>query len=242
MAGRGYREGAVMLKRYDTFIFDWDGTLSKSVRVMTQKFDPYWKYKKARYTGKRGRKLSGDEIEATVIRRHGSSGFERGLLTRLADISLLFIKPKLYADVKPMLTLLRSRHKKVALLTNGASYRVLREIAHLGMGNYFDVIISAQDIKALKPNPAGLEATLTALKASRTRTIYFGDTVDDMMMARRAKVDSCAVSEGLDKRELLEAAHPNYIFTNISELKKALLGKKTIKKRIREERHHHAHA
>jgi phosphoglycolate phosphatase len=219
----GRDRGGAMLRRYDTFIFDWDGTLSKSVRIMTQKIDPYWKYKQAKYSNARdGKRLSKGRLEATVVRRYGSSEIERGILTKLADISLLFIRPRLYDDVKPVLLSLRKRRKKVALLTNGASYRVLRELRYLGIRDLFDVIISAQDIKALKPNTAGLEAALVALKAKRSRALYVGDTVDDVVMAKRANVSSCAVSEGLDRKELLEAAHPDYLFGNVAELKRAI--------------------
>ena len=213
---------AGLAKKYDLFVFDWDGTLSKSVRLLTQKFDPFWKYKMVKQGRLQpGKKIDQKTAERVLVRRRGSN-IERRVLTPLADISLIFIKPKLYYDAKPVLDTLRRRRKKVALFTNGAAWRVAKELAYLDLLDYFDVIISAQDLKALKPNPMGLEVTARALKVRLSKVLYIGDTVDDVMMAKYAKAHSCALSQGLDSGEMLRAAKPDHLFRSIEEFRKAL--------------------
>ena len=208
--------------KFELFVFDWDGTLSKSVRILTQRFDPFWKYKMIKQ-GKLqpGKKIDQKTAEKVLVMRRGSN-VERQVLVPLADISLIFIKPKLYPDSKAVLELLQKRKKKIALFTNGAAWRVTRELSYLGVRDYFDVVISAQELKALKPNPLGLEVTARAMKVKMDKVLYIGDTVDDVMMAKYAKAHACALIQGLDNKEMLTAARPDYIYNGLGAFRKAL--------------------
>ena len=209
-----------LLKKFDLFVFDWDGTLSKSIRIFTQKVDPFWKYKKMRY-GRVGRGAKAGRAADVLVTRHGSK-IERRMLLPIADISLFFIKPSLYPDAKEVLEILKKKGKRIVLFTNGASYRVLRELKYLGLVDYFDAIVSAQDLKALKPNPQGLEIAVKRFKVKKSRTLYIGDMVDDVMMARFAKARSCALAQGFDKYEILKSSRPDYLFRDIRGFRRAL--------------------
>ena len=110
----------------------------------------------------------------------------------------------------------------MVLFSNGAEYRVLKELAYVGIEDYFEMIVSAQDLKALKPNPLGLEVIIKALRAKKERAIYIGDMTTDIAMAKYAGISSCAVSCGFDSYIKLKSTHPDYIFRSIEELKKAL--------------------
>ncbi len=211
-----------LLKKYDTFVFDWDGTLNNSIRVFSQKFDPYWKYKKVKQ-GKLNlnRKPGRAEMSKVLIRRK-ASGIEQRVLVPIADISLFFIRPRLYDGAADVLQELNKRKKKIALFTNGATYRVMKELRHLEIEDYFEIIVSAQDLKSLKPNPLGLLVAMKALKAKRNKVLYIGDMIDDIVMARYANVDSCAIAQGFDKYEDLKDANPKYIFKSIGQFRKSL--------------------
>ena len=99
---------------------------------------------------------------------------------------------------------------------------MLSELSYLKIADYFDVIVSANDIKAMKPNPTGIKAILHFFKAKPGSAIYIGDMVDDIITAKLAKVTSCAVADGFDSHHKLKSIKPDYLFDGIESLKAAL--------------------
>jgi HAD superfamily hydrolase (TIGR01509 family) len=204
-----------LLSKFDTFVFDWDGTLSsmKLLRAVNERLNPHWKYKKIAT-------ISTKRIDAGAVAR--SKQRELRLFAPFFDVSLVLMKPKLHNDSREVLASLRENRKKVALLTNGAAYRVKREIGYLGITKYFDIIVSCQELNALKPNPIGLELIMRKTRSRKDRVLYIGDMADDIALAKFAKVRSCAISAGLDSYGKLKASRPDYIFTSMEEFRRAL--------------------
>ena len=216
-------------KRFDTFIFDWDGTLTTGLllRKLNELFNPFWKSRKRssarridRYAvAPKGRHIiRGSEVRRHIIEKE----VEHPLVTALVDASVYFFKPKLQMGAREVLRSLSENGSTVALFTNGAQYRVLKEVAHLKVERYFSVMVSAQSIKALKPNPLGLNMIIKSLNARKDRTLYLGDMVDDMETAKYAGVHSCAITNGFHDYATLKATKPDYVFRNLEEFYRAL--------------------
>ncbi|QSX08987.1 HAD family hydrolase [Alkalibacter rhizosphaerae] len=62
-----------------------------------------------------------------------------------------------------------------------------------------------------KPDPAGLLAIMTELKATAANTIYIGDTAVDINTARNAGVPCISVTYGFRTRQELMTAHPDIL-------------------------------
>jgi FMN phosphatase YigB (HAD superfamily) len=72
-----------------------------------------------------------------------------------------------------------------------SDYPAEAKLQAMGLGEYFDVVLSAQDprVGCFKPNPLGLEVLLRELAAPREAAIYVGDRPEvDAEVARRAGV------------------------------------------------------
>lgn len=208
-------KGKNLAKRYDLFVFDWDGTLSslKPLRALNEKVNPYWRYKKLQ-------SMTTSEVNQSAVMRRKQQ--ELKFFAPIFDLLVRLIRPKLHNDSREVLQELKKRHKKIALLTNGAAYRVNRELSYLGITKYFDIIINTQELNALKPNPLGLELILGKMRAKKDKTLYIGDMVDDIAMAKFAKVPSCAMACGFDSEGKLKASRPDYMFSSMEEFRKAL--------------------
>ncbi|MCL5429918.1 MAG: HAD family hydrolase [Candidatus Marsarchaeota archaeon] len=208
-----------LMSKYDVFVFDWDGTLAslKTIRALNEKLNPHWNYKKKKELQTKKGDVNFDVYKGTWGKRN-----ERSLLTKIGDIYLFFIRPKLHNDSIEVLKTLREKKKTVVLLTNGGEWRIMKEISILNVGKYFDMIISTQQLHALKPNPLALELIIKSLKAKKDKVLYIGDMDDDIFMAKYAKVNSCGLSCGMDSHSMLRAARPTYLFRSVEELKKAL--------------------
>ncbi len=217
-----------MLDMFDLFIFDWDGTLTRihALRRLNQTFNPHWLYMKR---GARRAPIHDGKAPAGALHTRLDEGagkpFGSGnpALLKLIELSMAFIKPQLQEQTIDTLKLLREHGKKIALLTDANPYRMLRELSRLGVGAYFDVAVSAQEIGALKPSPTGIEEILRATGcADKGRVVYVGDMADDMLAARNAGVRPCAITNGLESAKVLERFEPWRIFSSMSDFRSAL--------------------
>jgi len=209
---------------YDTFIFDWDGTLRKMsvLYYLNTILNPTYRYKKAK--AKSGLKFI-SSVQAP--KSHTKSSLEarelkNDIMVPLIDLYMLFSKPVLNYAAKEVLDVLDRKRLKIALFTDGSNYRVLKEINRLHIDKYFDTVLSAQSVGRLKPDPLGLKIIVSALKSKKSKTIYIGDMVDDVLAAKEAGIDSCSVAMGLSPFQELARYKPNYIFYNMEELKASL--------------------
>ncbi|MGC8688177.1 MAG: HAD family hydrolase [Candidatus Micrarchaeia archaeon] len=206
------------LHDFDLFVFDWDGTLTelKIIRTLDQKYGLYWFYKKLRYgKKKKHNKTHNNSIaqDKFIITRES----KEHVISFFADIYLTLFKPKLHNDVGILLTMLKSRGKKIALFTNGTEWRIDKELALFRMKNMFDTVLSAQKIKIIKPDPTGLNIIIKKFKVSKKKVLYIGDMADDIIMAKAANVYSCALGNGFDNESTLKNTNPTFYFKGIKE-------------------------
>ncbi len=218
-----------LLRRYDTFIFDWDGTLvvGNPLLRLNEMINPGWAYRKMRseemideYSVRmqKAGTLAGD-----AIRKHiRESERNKGAYTRLLDVVFYLTKPRLHNYSAEVLGKLRERNAKIALFTNGAAYRVIKGLVHLKIEEYFEVIASAQDLGALKPNPLGLNVLISSMHSRKSRCIYIGDMVSDVETAKYAGISSCAIAKGFSTYAQLDGARPTYLFRSMESFAKAL--------------------
>jgi HAD superfamily hydrolase (TIGR01509 family) len=208
-----------MAGKIDLFIFDWDGTLN-SMRLTMRINEAV---KRALGVWNRDSSIKDlDRMDYNLKRQLKDEERKLDVLTFLFDIFLNFSRPKLHNDSVELLKKLRARHKRIAVLSNGRSQRLIKEIKYLGIGDYFDSVVSGRHIHEMKPNPTGLRAIVKDFKADPKRTVYIGDMVDDVITAKLAKVRSCAVSNGFDSYHKLRSIKPDYLFRSIEELNRAV--------------------
>ncbi len=204
-----------LIRDYDLFVFDWDGTLN-SMRI-TMRINESIKralgiwntdsrikdFKRVDYDLKK--KLKGEE-------------WKNDFMTYLFDFLLNISRPRLHNDSIKLLKYLHKRGKKIAIFSNGRSHRIVRELRILGIVDYFDSIVSARDLNTLKPNPSGLKAILHSTRVKPERCLYIGDMVDDIISAKLAHVHSCGVAGGFDSYHRLNSIHPDSLFNGIEDM------------------------
>lgn len=213
------------ISNYKTFVLDWDGTISRLniLYRMNRRLNPYWLYKKS--VSFRDTKA----VDKSEIRKMLHKVYVKGeislrdeenlILAKTLDMLHIFAKPCLNYGAKAFLEVLSKKHKNIALLTDGKINRVIRETEILKVYNYFDVMLSAQTVGKLKPNPTGVNVILNVLKVKKTDSIMIGDTPDDILAAKNAGIASCAVAAGLSNMRTLKRFEPDYSFDNMKQLK-----------------------
>jgi HAD superfamily hydrolase (TIGR01509 family) len=95
----------------------------------------------------------------------------------------------------------RSRGLRMGVLSD---YPAADKLAAMGLAQYFDVVVSAQDaaVNRFKPHPSGLIEALRRLGANPEQAVYIGDRPDvDGAVARAAGV-GCIIVGGHRARNL----------------------------------------
>jgi HAD superfamily hydrolase (TIGR01549 family) len=121
---------------------------------------------------------------------------------------------KLRDGVLPVLNLLDERRIKAALVTN-----VGRRAIDLALKKFdlsFDVVVTRDDVNFLKPSPVGLKMAMKALQTEDV--IFIGDSVSDVIAAKRAGIPVVVVSGGESDVEEIKEAEVDYILSNLSEI------------------------
>jgi len=209
-------KSAGLLKKYDLFVFDWDGTLN-DMRI-TMRINE--SLKRALGLWNKDNSIKDfTHVNYDLKKQLKNEELKNNVMTYLFDIFLNLSMPRLHKDSVKMLKELRSHGKKVAIFSNGRGGRVIRELRILKITDYFDTIVSARDIDALKPDPAGLKLIISSMKVKPARCIYMGDMSDDIITAKLAHIASCGLADGFDSFHTLKSLHPTHIFKSIEEFR-----------------------
>ena len=177
-----------LLKKYDAFIFDWDGTLNgmrfalrlnESVKHALKLWN---KDSSMKDFGKMGIDLK--------KKRLSDEQRKNSIMVPLAELPFYMSRPRLQNGTVHVLRKLERAGKYMAIVSNGNEHRLMKELNYLGITDYFDIISSAKSLKAMKPNPSGIMAVVKTLGVRPNRAVYIGDMVDDVISAKLARVAS----------------------------------------------------
>lgn len=123
------------------------------------------------------------------------------------------------AEIYELLLHLKNNGYKLAIVTGKARRSLDISLAHLGMADLFDVMISGDDVECPKPHPEGINKILEQLNINSSEAIFLGDSDADILAGLRANVHTIGV-QWLPNFDALEfSAEPKQIFRSIGELK-----------------------
>jgi len=98
---------------------------------------------------------------------------------------------ELFPGVKEVLSRVREEYKlKIGLVTNTPKKNVHRILEYFHLSNYFDVIVTGDDVKRGKPDAEIVIEACEKLKTMPENAILVGDTESDFMAGKSA---GCAV-------------------------------------------------
>jgi phosphoglycolate phosphatase len=108
--------------------------------------------------------------------------------------------------------------KKKVVITNKRKHFTLAMTDVLGISKYFQEIIGADSTAYKKPDPRLFIPLLEKFNAVHDETVMIGDGVNDIMLAKNTGVLSCALLNGLTRRDILLALRPDYACEGLREL------------------------
>lgn len=137
--------------------------------------------------------------------------------------SVMVANTELYSGVKDILRELKLRGYKTAVVTTKFRYRIEQILIKFDAAELFDVIVGAEDVKMVKPDPEGLYLAMKRLKVIDKEMLYVGDSLVDLEAAENAEVKFAAVLTGNTVRDDFKNHSSVYIGENISDIYKYIL-------------------
>lgn len=115
-----------------------------------------------------------------------------------------------YPGVADAVQRIRAAGVATGLVTSKNRLGALRGLTLARLEALMDVLVCADEVSNPKPHPEPVEKALGLLGADRDTTIYVGDSIHDMHSGRAAGVRTAAVLWGPFGRTHLEGARPDY--------------------------------
>jgi len=201
------------MPRLTTVLFDLDGTLIDSVRLILDSYhhtlachgqepcpDDFW--------------LAGLGTPLRVQFRQWADDPVRleAMIGTYREYNLAHHDSRVtaYPGVVEMVRALRQAGYRTGLVTSKNTPGAMRGLRLIGLEQEIEVIIGADDVENPKPHPEPVTLALARLGEPASSALYVGDSIHDMASGRAAGVETAAVLWGPFGRAHLECTAPDY--------------------------------
>ncbi len=140
-----------------------------------------------------------------------------------------------YPEVKKILLKFIKKNIKLGIVSDAPKLQAYLRLVELGLEDFFDVIITADDVKASKETTKPFEKALDILKIEANEVLFVGDRPDrDVLNAKKIGMNTAfafygyyggIIPKNIKKSELnaiKNKYNPNYILYNFKDLIKII--------------------
>lgn len=124
---------------------------------------------------------------------------------------------KSFLQTNKTLAELTKRGYKLAVITMRFSRSTQVTLKQAKILSYFDVIITPDDVKNVKPHPEPLLTALSRFGVDPTEAIMVGDTDLDVMAGKNAGTKTVGVTYGFHGKRIADSK-PDYVVDDIGDL------------------------
>lgn len=225
------------MKKYDTVIFDLDGTLLNTLEdladavnfVMRRNGYPKRSMEQVRqFVGNGIRRLMEQAVPESVTGEEFERVFEefRAYYTEHCQI-----KTRAYDGIMELLENLRQRGYVMAIVSN-KNHAAVCELNRLYFKDYIETAIGQKDGIRKKPAPDTVLQALKELGKDRDSAIYVGDSEVDFMTAQNMGMDCVLVTWGFRTFRELEGFCPKAFIERPKELVSLLENEQPKKRQV----------
>ena len=206
--------------RYETVLFDLDGTLIDSGAAILASFHH------ATETVL-GRRFADDVVMASV----GGYGLHRQMAEfdaehvddlvqayRAHNLEI-YRQVRVFPGIDAVLERLRDDGRRLGIVTTKSRISVVLTFELLPLGAFFETVVTGDDVERHKPDPDGLLLALERLDADAESAAYVGDAPFDVQAAKAAGICAVAVTwGGIHGRDRLEPSEPDALVDRPGDL------------------------
>ena len=213
------------MNKYKVIFFDLDGTLCDTDEMIVQTmFAIYKDYKPTKIrTREELYYFSGPPIRDTMAKEFPDYDPEE-MYNVFKKVSKEYYAPcvKAYKDEIEVLKALKEAGYILGVVTNKGYPLTIYSLEICHIQDFFDVVITADDVKIGKPDPTGVLEAMKKLNINnKEEVLYVGDNDIDYFTAENAGVDAMLVTWGPREIKCLDKA--KYEAKSYNDFKRILL-------------------
>lgn len=209
------------MPRYDTVLFDLDGTLIDSVDLIVDSYNHCFR---THGLPERSRAdiLAGLGTPLRVVfgtMTDDPRQVAEWIATyREYNLAHHDARVRAYPGAVEMVRRIKANGCRLGLVTSKNRGGAERGLALVGLAGTMEVIVGADDVVKPKPDPEPVDKAIAALGVSRESCLFVGDSHHDIHCGRAAGVWTAGVTWGPFDRQHLELVAPDHYCDTPSEL------------------------
>ena len=208
-----------MKSRFKGIIFDVDGTLTFTNQLIFDSFNHITK----KYLGK---SYSDDEIialfgptEDVILKEMCKDEYENARKDYYAYYKNNHDIARLYDGIKELIVDINNSGILLSIFTGKGRTSALITLDELGLTDYFDMIVSGDDVENHKPSPEGILKFLNKHNLNSKDVLMIGDAPSDIIAARECGVEIASVVWDSYAEEEVRKLNSKTIFHSVDELR-----------------------
>jgi pyrophosphatase PpaX len=212
-----------MKKKFEGFIFDIDGTLTSTNELIFKSFNHIAKkYLDRTFTDKEIIALFGP-TEDVILKDWCGKNFEAAKEDYYKFYKSHHSLAKLYPGIKELLDYLNSKGVLLTVFTGKGRQASLITLEELSIIDYFDLIVTGDDVANHKPSSEGIMKFLNEYNLQKDEVLMIGDSVADVRASKEAGIRIASALWDSYAAEKVKNLGSDYYFYSVEELRKFLV-------------------
>lgn len=207
------------MRNFEGIIFDVDGTLTSTLELI---FDTF------RYIARKyfNRHMNDDEIarlfgptEDVILKAWAGDNYDTVRKDYYDYYTKNHHKAELYPGIEEVLDYIKSNKVLLSIYTGKGREAATITLKKLGIYDYFDLMITGDDVKEHKPSAEGINKFIEKYNLNKERVLMIGDSPVDVKAARAAGVKAASVVWDEYAKRTKNLLKGDYLFHHVHELK-----------------------
>lgn len=211
-----------MTKHVKAIIFDLDGVIIDTLPIMQESFS--YAYKQV--------VSSTEEPPFHIYKRHLGKSLPHILEIMNLPQSMhplyvekskeLLCSTQVYPGIEKIIKLLAAQNIKLGIATGKSTDRAVQILNHLGLADYFNLVIGYDAVKKPKPSPDCLIKFAAECQLNKNEIIFIGDSISDIETGKNASIATAAVAWGYGNRTELKQSKSDFFLEAVEDIPKLL--------------------
>ncbi len=204
-------------------IFDIDGTLTSTNELIFNSFNHIaQKYLDRTFTDKEIIALFGP-TEDVILKEWCGNNFEVAKKDYYEFYKSHHHIANLYPGIKELLDYLKTKGVLLAVFTGKGRQASLITLEELSIINYFDLIVTGDDVTNHKPSSEGIMKFVNKYHLKKDEVLMIGDSIADVRASKEAGIRIASALWDSYASEKVKNLGSDYYFNTVDELKEFLI-------------------
>ena len=203
---------------YETILFDLDGTLIDTNKIILASFQHTFEQYDMQFTTEELIQFNGPPLRDTFYNIDAKKAEEMIETYRKHNIEHHDAYVTAFPYAVDVVRKLSQQGFKLGIVTTKMRPTVTMGLSLTGLDQYFDTVITYDDVDHPKPHPQPVQIAMEQLGATIDSTLMIGDSSQDIESGQRAQVATAGVSWTLKGKDYLQSLQPTYMLEDMRDV------------------------